>query len=185
MSILSQALIPHFLKSKLAFHHAKDVLHSSTGSRVFTVKLALRFRQFLVAAVPPSGQIQRIGCCFKAGAAFSSKGRVTAEELLFTMQQIIGDNSLMDIGAGGSHRVNQSCFAIDTGMSINAEVSLIAFLGLVHIRIAPLPLLLLRGAGRADNAAINDKLTVQFQVILLQIFIHQVEELGTQSTFQS
>ena len=86
MPILFQPLVPDFAESKLAFHHAKDVLHSSTDSRLFTVKLAIRFRQLPVAAAFPLGQIQCIGCCFQNGTAFSAVGGVTEDKLLVTMR---------------------------------------------------------------------------------------------------
>ena len=61
------------------------------------------------------------------------------------MQQITQLIEVMHVGRGGEQAVGQATLGINTNVGLHAKVSLIVFLGLMHLRIA----LLLFVLGRA------------------------------------
>ena len=63
-----------------------------------------------------------------------------------TVQQVAHLIEVMLVGVGGHQAVGQAAAGIDTNMGLHAKVPLIAFLGLMHLRIALL-LVVLGGAG--------------------------------------
>jgi len=182
MGIFSQPLVSDFPEAKLALHDAEGMFHSRTNSGFSTVKVALSFRQCLVAATFLLSQIQCIGSRFVDRVTFSTVSRITKDQLFLAMQQVANDDRVVNIGARGHHRVNQLGFRIHANMGFHSEVPLVAFLGLTHIRIALL-LLVLGRTGRTDDAGINDGAAVHFQAILFQILVNQVEELVSQIAF--
>ena len=95
------------------------------------------------------------------------------------MQQLAQQLAVMNIRRRGRHRVNQLGLTIDTNMSLHAEVPLIAFLRLMHLRITDFILVLGR-AGRIDDRCIDDGTGTHFQPIFLKILIDQYKQLIAQ-----
>ncbi|SIR00249.1 hypothetical protein SAMN05421840_10728 [Shewanella morhuae] len=57
----------------------------------------------------------------------------------------------MLVGCGGGQTVSQTILGIDTNVGLHAKVPLIAFLGLMHFRIALLLFVLGRAGGLNDG----------------------------------
>ena len=72
------------------------------------------------------------------------------------MQQRVGLGDVIDVGRGGDQGMHQPRGGIDANVCFHAEVPLIAFLGLMHLRIALAVLVLGRGR-RGDQCGINDR----------------------------
>ena len=70
------------------------------------------------------------------------------------MQQVTQLVEVMLVGGGGHQAVGQAAAGIDTNMGLHAKVPLIAFLGLMHLRIALL-LFVLGGAGSLNDGGID------------------------------
>ena len=56
------------------------------------------------------------------------------------MQQITQNDRVVDVGRRGHHGVNQFAFAVDPDMGLHAEVPLIAFARLMHVRVRAIAL---------------------------------------------
>lgn len=69
------------------------------------------------------------------------------------MQQITQLIEVMLVGRGGDQAVGQATLGIDTNVGLHAKVPLIAFLGLMHLRIAFLYLLYGVGGSAAISLA--------------------------------
>ena len=105
---------------------------------------------------------------------------VTEDTLFITVQQITGRYDVVNIGSGGIYAVNQSERVVDSDMHLHTEVPLVAFLGLVHFRIA-LAAVVLSGARGRDDGGINNTPFTQHQTVLLQVLVHLFEQRLSQS----
>ncbi len=72
------------------------------------------------------------------------------------MQEIGRRGEVVHVGCGDHDRVDQARLLVHAGMELHAEIPLIAFLDLVHLRI-PLPFLVFGGTGRGDQSGIYDR----------------------------
>ncbi|VWM52262.1 Uncharacterised protein [Escherichia coli] len=81
------------------------------------------------------------------------------------MKQITRLIEVMLVGRGGDQAVGQATLGIDTNVGLHAKVPLIAFLGLMHLRIALL-LFVLGRVGCLNEALLQivggDKLIIPF-----------------------
>ena len=75
--------------------------------------------------------------------------------MLVAMQQRRDGMLVMHVGWRGNDRVNQLGLAVHADVGLHAEVPLVAFPGLVHLRVARLVLILGRGR-RVDDRRIDD-----------------------------
>ncbi len=71
--------------------------------------------------------------------------------------------------------MNQSESVINADVHFHAEVPLIAFLGLVHFRIA-LAAFVFGGAGCRDNSGIDNAAFTQHQAVFLKVLVHFFEQ---------
>ena len=110
---------------------------------------------------------------------FASIGAVTVEAGLVPMQQVGHLMVVMNIGRGDAGAMDQATATIHADVQFHAEVPLVAFLGLVHLRVAGLVLVLDRGRG-GDQGGIDDGAARQAQAVLLQQFAHLGEDRRAQ-----
>jgi hypothetical protein len=88
-------------------------------------------------------------------------------ELLLPMQQLRQRMFVMHVGRREHRAVHQAALAVHPDMQLRAEVPLLAFAGLVHLRVARL-LLILRRARRADDRGVHDGAALQRHAAGLQ-----------------
>ncbi len=77
------------------------------------------------------------------------------------------------------HRTNQLGLRINTNMALHTKVPLLAFLRLVHLRVALFALVLGRGR-RVNDGRIHNRTGTDFQTVLLKILVNQLEQTTPQ-----
>ena len=64
--------------------------------------------------------------------------------------------TVMDVGSGNAGAMNQAGLAVRTDVQFHAEVPVLAFLGLMHLRITCFVLILGRGR-RGNQRGVDDR----------------------------
>ncbi len=95
------------------------------------------------------------------------------------MQQITQLIEVMLVGRGGDQAVGQATLGIDTNVGLHAKVPLIAFLGLMHLRIALL-LFVLGRAGCLNDGGIDQGALSHHDACFGQPAIDGLEQLAGQ-----
>jgi hypothetical protein len=95
------------------------------------------------------------------------------------MQQVMALRDIVDIGRSPNDGVNQARVSINTDMRLHAEVPLVAFLGLVHLRIT-LTRAVLGRAGRCNQRGINDRAGLEHQAFGDQGGVDRGQQLNAQ-----
>ncbi|CAM4336014.1 hypothetical protein ESCO7518_23310 [Escherichia coli] len=95
------------------------------------------------------------------------------------MQQITQLIEVMLVGRGGDQAVGQATLGIDTNVGLHAKVPLIAFLGLMHLRIALL-LFVLGRAGCLNDGGIHQSALGHHDACFGQPAIDGLEQLTGQ-----
>lgn len=176
MSIFVQPTVSHLRESELAFNDAELVLHFCSDSRLVFVIGAFRLGQLPVATTLGLGEVPGSWCMISDCLFLSAVRRVAPNSRFLAMEQVGQYLGIMNIGRRCDHGMNQFCAAVDPDMRLHPEVPLIPFARLTHLRITLL-LLVLGGTWRADDAGVNDCTAGDLQPILVQILIHQMEQL--------
>lgn len=104
---------------------------------------------------------------------------VPASELAAAMKQITQLIEVMLVGRGGDQAVGQATLGIDTNVGLHAKVPLIAFLGLMHLRIALL-LFVLGRAGCLNDGGIHQSALGHHDACFGQPAIDGLEQLTGQ-----
>ncbi len=104
---------------------------------------------------------------------------VPASELAAAMKQIPQLIEVMLVGRGGDQAVGQATLGIDTNVGLHAKVPLIAFLGLMHLRIALL-LFVLGRAGCLNDGGIHQSALGHHDACFGQPAIDGLEQLTGQ-----
>ncbi len=95
------------------------------------------------------------------------------------MQQITQLIEVMPVGRGGEQAVGQATLGINTNVGLHAKVSLIVFLGLMHLRIALL-LFVLGRAGCLNDGGIHQGALSHHDACFGQPAIEGLEQLAGQ-----
>src|SRR5690625_4170040 len=106
-------------------------------------------------------------------------GRVAIDAGFLAMQKLGQDLTVVHIGRCGNHRVDQLGPAVNAHMGLHAEVPLIPFASLAHLRIT-LAFTILCRAGCADDGGIHNRAAMNLDTVLTQILLDQLEQLLTQ-----
>ncbi len=99
--------------------------------------------------------------------------------MLLSMKQITQLIEVMLVGRGGDQAVGQATLGIDTNVGLHAKVPLIAFLGLMHLRIALL-LFVLGRAGCLNDGGIHQSALGHHDACFGQPAIDGLEQLTGQ-----
>ncbi len=176
MSIFVQPTIPHFRESKLAFDDTELVFHLCPDAGFVSVPGSFIFSQFSVAAALRLSEVFGswgvIGYCLPLTAV----RRISPYARFLTMEQIGKNLRIVDVSRCCDHGMNELCATVDTDVGLHAEIPLIAFARLAHLRVA-LFLLVLCRAWSVDDAGINDGAAGNLHPVFLQILVHQMEQL--------
>ena len=95
------------------------------------------------------------------------------------MNQCVGLRDIVDVGRRDRHAVNQPGIGIHTSMGFHAEMPLVVFLRLVHLRVA-FTTAVLGGAGRGDQGGIDNRVALQQQAFGGQRSVDGGQDLKTQ-----
>src|SRR6056297_3457550 len=95
------------------------------------------------------------------------------------VQKFVSRVKIMSVGRSGIQAVNETGHVVDSNMQLHAEMPLVPFPGLVHLRIALL-FLVLRRAGCSNDAGVDDAALAHHQTMLLQIFVDLREQFLAQ-----
>lgn len=94
------------------------------------------------------------------------------------MKKVTQNRRIVNVRRSHHNAVNQFGFTIHANVCLPAEIPLISFPRLMHLRIA-LFFLVFGGAWRTDNAGIDNGSPGNLDTVLMQIFIHQREKVIT------
>ena len=101
------------------------------------------------------GEVLRMWSRFENGLALPLVSTIAPHAGLVAVKNIVDHTAIMPIGRGRRHRVDNLRFAVHADMRLQAKIPLIAFLGLMHLRI-PLAIFVL-GRGRScDDRRVHD-----------------------------
>lgn len=179
MSILGQPTVAHLAKPEQTFHAPEKVLDTCSHSGFVSVFVPFFIGEFAVPASRALREVTRAGGTLGNDLLLSGISRVTIDSRFITVQQVFQNHRIVHIRPGRRYRVDQFAATVDADVSLHSEVPLIAFAGLVHLRIALLfaTLGLARGV---HNAGIDNRSAAHSHAIVLQVLVHDVEKLIAQ-----
>ena len=180
MGIFVQSFVPHSGKAKLALHDAKEVFDFGSYFRFVPVFGAVSVAESYVTTAFLVGEVFSQRSMISNYIALTRIGRITPDTAFITVKKISQNGRVMNISGRSHNRVNQLGFAVDSDMSLHAEVPLITFSRLMHIRIALLFLVLGR-TRRIDDTGIDDGAPAYFQAIFLEVLINQIKQTVAQT----
>lgn len=179
MGVLRKSLVSDFGEAELALHRAEDVRNLGAHFRLAAISGSRLFAPRDESAAFPVCEVSRPRRLFGDDTALASGRRIIPHPPFAAVQQIAKYYGVMYIRGRGHRVVDQFGFYAHTNMCLHAEVLLIAFLDLMRIRIAMF-FLVLGGAGRVDDADIDNRTPVYLQPIILEVLIDQVKRLVAQ-----
>ena len=179
MSVLIQPAVADLVETKLPFDYAELMLNACPNPRLVSVSCTFIFGQLAIAAPFGLGKVFGARRVIGDDLLLAGVGRVAPYPGFFTVKQVRQDLRIVDIGCGRYHRVDESGSAVDTDMGLHTEVPLVALARLFHFRVTLL-LSVFGGAWSVDDAGINNSAPGHFHSIVLEILIHQVEQLVAQ-----
>lgn len=179
MSIFIQPTISHLRESELAFNDAELVFNLCPDARLVSVPGTVCLGQFPVTTAFSLSEVPGSWCMVSDYLFLSGVCGVAPDSGFLTMEQVRQYLGIVDISRRRDYGMDELRAAVDTDMGFHTEVPLIAFARLAHLRIALL-LLVLGGTWGANDTGINDGAAGNLQPVLLQILIHQMEQLVAQ-----
>jgi len=129
--------------------------------------------------VPLHGRLGTFRSLFNPLVARIAEGR-----LFIAVQQGLGLRNIADMTGRPKHRMHQAGMDIDAKGRLHAKVPLVAFLALVHLRVALARLVLRRGRG-GNQGRIDERAFSQHQSPGRKMVGNRIEDrLGQLMTFQ-
>lgn len=164
--ILCQPFVANLGEAKLTLDHSERVLNLRANA-------GFELLGFVQQAAPRQVLIQRPAFAGARGdmpvntGGFRPLDRALVTDIrkhhsFFTVQQSVTLRDIVDIGRSADDGVHQAKVCIDADMRLHAEVPLVAFLGLVRLRIL-LTRAVLRRAGSSNQRGINDRAGLEHQ----------------------
>ena len=96
-----------------------------------------------------------------------------------TMQQGMALRDIVDIGCCAYDGVHQTRLCVDTNVRLHAEVPLVAFLGLVHLRVT-LTGAVLGGAGCCNQSGVHHRTGLEQQAVGGELGVDHLQDLRAQ-----
>jgi len=106
---------------------------------------------------------------------------ISPDSLLFTVQKLIRNGNVTDIGRGRRHTMDQAKGLIDADVHLHTKVPLVSLLGLMHLRVARIVAVLGR-ARCGDDRCIHDGAFLEYQTFISQVLVDGIEDDLTQAT---
>jgi len=181
--ILGQPFVADLGETELALDHAKRVLDLRANA-------GFDLLGFVQQAAPRRLLVQRPSLAWTHGdMPFNTRSfwpldcpkvaGIRKDHRFFAVQQAMALSDIVDIGRCADDGVHQARISIDTDMRLHAKVPLVAFLGLVHLRI-PLARTVLGRAGRCNQRGINDRAGLEHQAFGDQGGVDRGQQLNAQ-----
>lgn len=177
--ILGEAAISDLGESKYTLHNPKDMLDLRSDFRLGTVAQSVVIRQRFMPAAFRLSKILGAGCATLNRFTLACIGRVAPDACLITVQQIPKYLRIVNIGGRRRHRMDDFGFAVDANVRLHSKVPLVAFLGLVHLRVSRF-LFVLGRIRCIDNAGIHNGAIGNFHPLILKIFPDRAKQLIAQ-----
>lgn len=171
--VFDQSFVPSLLIAELALDDAELMLNfgSDRGLKVFEFfdgvaqPFTLALNGFALGRLhgDMAGGFDMFGVF-----AFLNTGlaRVTEAGFFFAVNQLVCLGNVMLVGRCGFNTVNQTRLCISTDVSFHVKVSVVALLGLMHLRIRLAALILGRAWCTGDDGGIYDRAVAQQQTAL-------------------
>src|SRR5665213_3254771 len=101
------------------------------------------------------GEILRLRRRFAYRLALALISAVAPYAGLIAVQNVFDRSAVMHVGRCRRHRMDNLGFAVDADVRLHAEIPLIAFFGLMHLRVA-LAICVLGGGWRGDDSSVHN-----------------------------
>lgn len=189
--VLFESSVSHLAMPEQVLHHMEGVLDLRPYLRFELLDPAGHFLDLPLchpldlAALerhiprPLAGFSRRLFLLFNSGVT-----RVPVARRLLSMQKVPGAFDVPHIGCRPNKRMHQPRLGVGSNMGFHPKVPHVAFLGLVHLRVALLARVLGRG-GRRDDGGIDNGAFSHQQVALAQVGVDLLEDsLGQSMPFQ-
>jgi hypothetical protein len=181
--VLGQALVAHLPQAKPVLDDVEGVFDLGANARLDPLNLLVQsphlgIRQGFALARPHRDMPGGIGTFLFPFLDALIPG-IREDQALFAMQQGVALGHVVDVGGGGDDRVDQTRTGICADMHLHPEVPLVAFLGLVHFRIALATLVLGRGR-RRDDRRVHHRALPEHQPLGSQVAVDAGEDAFSQ-----
>lgn len=189
--ILGQPLVAHLTVAEEILDHMKRVFHLGTDAGLgFLDRQQQRFHRAVVhrldvAALGGNAALEILGnFLFVKMLPHAGVTRVAVYALVIFPDPSAGHGDIGDVGRRRNDTMGQSSDGIDADMGLQAEVPLVAPLGLLHLRIALLSLFFGRRGCRHDSRVVEGAFTHE-QALLSQVGVDLLENpLGQRMLLQ-
>ena len=114
------------------------------------------------------GEVLRMWSRFENGLALPLVSAIAPHAGLVAVKNIVDHTAIMHIGRSRRHRVDNLRIAVHADMRLQAKIPLIAFLGLMHLRIALAIFVLGRGRS-VDDRRIDDRAGADLEALGLKV----------------
>ena len=154
--VLREAPVSHFAKAKDVLNHSKDVFHSAADSGLRPVALSVLITEWPVPMTLALGKVFRFASFAVYPLLLTTICTVTINPLLFPMKKAFDDSRVMHVGRSDFHGVHHLALTVSSDVTFHPKVPFIAFLGLMHLRIA-FSFFVFGGRRRGDDGGIHDR----------------------------
>ena len=180
--VFLQPAIAHLDEAELAFDNPERVLHlcPNTGLELFCLFAQRAPRRVLVrlAFARSHRNVPIHAFRFRplAGAKVAGIGK---HHFFLSVQQAVSLSHVVDVGRCADDGVHQARLCVDTNVRLHAEVPLVAFLGLVHLRVT-LTGAVLGGAGCRNQSGVHHRIGLEQQALGGQLGVDHLQDLWAQ-----
>jgi len=176
VTVFGQAAIANLAVAKGLFDVPEWVLDLGTGAGFELLGLQLTVVQLLARAGALCNKPGYILAILMLIPLLNPKiTRITEHALLVAMKKVASGHDVVNVGCCSIDAVDQPKRVVHANVHLHAKVILIALLGLVHLRVT-LAALVLRGAWSRNDGSIHNAAFAQHQTVLLQVFVHLLEQ---------
>ncbi|CAM2157632.1 hypothetical protein PT2222_420044 [Paraburkholderia tropica] len=179
IGVLRQTAIAHLREAPQALDDSKHVLNPSTDLRLVAILAARYLVNFARTARTLIGEVTCLGGLVTDQRFLARIGAISIDALLLPMQQFRQRMFVVDVGRRDHRAMCQAALTIDPDVQLHAEIPLLAFARLMHLRVARL-LLVLGRAGGGDQRRVHDGAARKLHTAGLQHPPHLGEEPLTQ-----
>ena len=166
--VLSDAAITDFRKAEDPLDHMERVLDPSAYASLGSMDFPLTFGKALLTCRAVMREICRSGGARTDRCRLAAIGRIAPDAGFLAVQQLGQEVAVVNVGRCRRNRMNDPESAVDSDVRLHPEVPLVAFHGLVHLRIA-LTSGVFRRAWRRDDRRVHNRATADPQPALGQV----------------
>lgn len=173
--ILRQSFVARLGVAELPFDHPEEVFRSAANRGHLVVEPLVRRAQLVLGCGLQRHAPEDAGLPSCPLQAVVDIPLVAEHGPIVFPQQIRQLADIRLVGGGDGHRVGQAAIHIGTNMDLHAEIPLVAFLRLMHFRIALLRFVLGRG-GSMNDRGVHHGATLEQQALLFQGVVDRIHD---------